>query len=209
MIWLQISANTGPAECCRAVVLALSTIAREAQDCNIRIAVLEDIPGPLAGTSKSILLELDDSSAPGSARLFTEKWKGSIQWIWESKYRAGHKRKNWFINCSTFSPPADVDIGEIVFEATRASGPGGQHVNKTDSAIRATHVLSGISVKVQTERSQHANKKIARQLIIKKLEVAAATSREKGKSERRMDHHNAERGNPSRTFYGDRFVERI
>ena len=60
--------------------------------------------------------------------------------------------------------------GEIRFETLRSSGPGGQHVNKTDSAVRAIHTASGISVKVQLERSQHANKRLARLLIAWKLE---------------------------------------
>ncbi|UUZ54668.1 hypothetical protein LP419_00855 [Massilia sp. H-1] len=90
----------------------------------------------------------------------------------------------------------------------RASGPGGQHVNKTDSAIRATHVASGLSVKVQSERSQHANKRLAAQLLASKLADLAAAATEQGKSERRLRHTQAERGNAARVFVGPRFVER-
>ena len=91
---------------------------------------------------------------------------------------------------------------EIRFETLRASGPGGQHVNKTDSAVRAIHTASGISVKVQSERSQHANKRLARLLIAWKLEQQRQNESAALKSERRMFHHQIERGNPLRTFRG-------
>ncbi len=98
--------------------------------------------------------------------------------------------------------------GAIRYEATRASGPGGQHVNKTDSAIRATHLASGLSVKVQTERSQHANKRLAGQLLASKLAGLARDEAERNKSERRLMHLQAERGNAARVFVGMNFSER-
>ena len=67
----------------------------------------------------------------------------------------------------------EAALRDIRYEAVRASGPGGQHVNKTDSAVRATHLPSGLSVKVQTERSQHANKRLARALLAHKLATQA------------------------------------
>ena len=90
----------------------------------------------------------------------------------------------------------------IRYETLRSSGPGGQHVNKTDSAVRATHLASGISVKVQSERSQHANKRLARLLIAWKLEQQQQENSAALKSQRRMFHHQIERGNPRRTFTG-------
>lgn len=92
--------------------------------------------------------------------------------------------------------------GEIRFESLRSSGPGGQHVNKTDSAVRATHITTGISVKVQSERSQHANKRLATLLIAHHLEQVKEDERAAMKSERRLFHHQIERGNPTRTFKG-------
>lgn len=73
--------------------------------------------------------------------------------------------KNWYVGIGRFSADEHIQSDEIRFETLRSSGPGGQHVNKTDSAVRATHLASGISVKVQSERSQHANKRLARLLI--------------------------------------------
>ncbi|EPE1858051.1 peptide chain release factor-like protein, partial [Escherichia coli] len=92
-------------------------------------------------------------------------------------------------------------------DTLRSSGPGGQHVNKTDSAVRATHLASGISVKVQSERSQHANKRLARLLIAWKLGQQQQENSAALKSQRRMFHHQIERGNPRRTFTGMAFIE--
>jgi peptide chain release factor len=116
-----------------------------------------------------------------------------------------HKRKNWFLGGAIFHPAAALPETAIRYEATRASGPGGQHVNKTDSAIRATHIASGLSVKVQTERSQHANKRLAGQLLASKLAALAQTEADKNKANRRLQHHQTERGNPVRVFVGADF----
>jgi peptide chain release factor len=209
MIWLQLTANTGPVECCLAVRKALDLIHAEARAALVDVRLVEQVDGPAPGTLRSVLLELDDPSAGGGDRILATRWCGSILWVCESPYRKLHKRKNWFLGGSAFMPPDDTAAcGEIRYEATRASGPGGQHVNKTDSAIRATHVASGLSVKVQSERSQHANKRLAAQLLASKLAELATAAVEEGKSERRLRHTQAERGNAGRVFVGPRFVER-
>ncbi len=94
---------------------------------------------------------------------------------------------------------------EIRFETLRSTGAGGQHVNTTDSAVRATHVASGISVKVQCERSQHANKRLALLLIARRLDERMKQADEALRAQRRLLHHQLERGNPIRTFKGERF----
>ncbi|EGM2240005.1 peptide chain release factor H, partial [Salmonella enterica] len=105
-----------------------------------------------------------------------------------------------------FSADEQMQSDEIRFETLRSSGPGGQHVNKTDSAVRATHLASGISVKVQSERSQHANKRLARLLIAWRLEQQRQNECAALKSERRLFHHQIERGNPLRIFKGMAFT---
>ena len=208
MIWLQITANTGPAECCRAVKKALGVLGAEALDAGVEVRIVEQLEGPVAGTFRSVLLELDGGDA--AAQAFAGRWCGSLLWVCESPYRKQVKRKNWFLHGAAFAPPqVDAGLGEIRYEATRASGPGGQHVNKTDSAIRATHVASGLSVKVQTERSQHANKRLAGQLLASKLACLAQAQADSHKGMRRMGHLQAERGNAARVFVGSGFVERL
>jgi peptide chain release factor len=203
MVWLLLSANTGPAECGLAVAKVLARLLRDAAAAQVPVAILEQVDGATGGTLASVLVELGDAA-------FARRWTGSLLWICPSPYRKGHKRKNWFISGTLFAPPdvpAACDSSTIRYEATRASGPGGQHVNKTDSAIRATHIASGLSVKVQTERSQHANKRLAAQLLASKLQARAAAQLEDDKSARRLRHHRGERGNAARVFVGMGFVE--
>lgn len=210
MIWLQLTANTGPEECCLGVAKALAALMDDAARSDAQVRIVEQIDGPIPGTLRSVLLEIDGKGDEACERLLASRWSGSLLWVCESPYRRLHKRKNWFLSGSAFTPPQLApDCGEIRYEATRASGPGGQHVNKTDSAIRATHVASGLSVKVQTERSQHANKRLAGQLLASKLASAAQADADRDKARRRMLHLQAERGNAARVFVGMRFVERL
>lgn len=208
MIWLQLTANTGPVECCLGVTKALLRLLSEAEQAGVIVQVLEEVTGPVQGTLRSVLVELSSAQDNVTVTAFADRWCGTMQWICESPYRLGHKRKNWFLGGAAFAPPQPVADSEIRYEATRASGPGGQHVNKTDSAIRATHIASGLSVKVQTERSQHANKKLAAQLLANKLAGLAEEKREKDKAARRLVHHQGERGNAQRVFSGLKFIER-
>lgn len=201
---LQLSAAQGPDECCLAVAKALAYLLREARAGGIDVDVLESEDGGRTGTFRSVLLSLDGDGAQALAA----DWEGSIQWICPSPYRPGHQRKNWFIGALRCDMPATSLSNEIRFETTRSSGPGGQHVNKTESAVRATHVATGITVKVQTERSQHANKRIATMLIAHRLASRAEALHAAQRAQRRQFHHQVERGGPRRVFKGEAF-ERV
>ena len=209
MIWLQITANTGPAECCLAVHKALKRLLQEASQAQVAVSVIEEIPGPVAGTLSSVFLTLEsaDAGEPAAAGLLARRWSGSLLWVCVSPYRPLHKRKNWFLSGAIYSAAAPLPDSEIRYTATRASGPGGQHVNKTDSAVRATHVATGLSVKVQSERSQHANKRLAGQWLAARLAALGQQAQDEGKAERRLQHHHSERGNAARVFAGMDFRE--
>ncbi len=208
MIVLQLTANTGPEECCLAVRMALAYLCQEAADMGVAVDLLEEAPGAHRETLRSVLLALQGDHATALA----QRWHGSVQWICTSPYRPGHKRKNWFIGVDMFASdarPAGDNLGlldkDLRFETLRSSGPGGQHVNTTDSAVRATHIPSGISVKVQTERSQHANKRLARALLACKLASMAQDAAEHSRAQRRLQHHQVQRGNATRVFSGEDF----
>ncbi|MDN6857844.1 peptide chain release factor H [Pseudomonas sp. CAN2814] len=201
MILLQLSAAQGPDECALAVTKALQHLLREAEASGAEVRVIEEEAGARRGTLLSVLLALDG----GSAATLAEDWSGTLQWVCASPYRPNHGRKNWYFGGAVFSAPQASLEGEVRFETLRSSGPGGQHVNTTDSAVRATHVASGLSVKVQSERSQHANKRLALLLIARKLEERAEQASSELRAERRLVHHHLERGNPRRVFRGERF----
>lgn len=182
---------------------ALDRLIKEAARQDVAVTVLETETGRYSDTLRSALVSLDGDNAWA----LSESWCGTIQWICPSLYRPHHGRKNWFLGIGRFTANEQEQSDAIRYETLRSSGPGGQHVNKTDSAVRATHLASGISVKVQSERSQHANKRLARLLIAWKLEQQQQENSAVLKSQRRMFHHQIERGNPRRTFTGMAFIE--
>ncbi|MFZ4831761.1 peptide chain release factor H [Rouxiella sp. Mn2063] len=202
MILLQISAAQGPDECCLAVSLALRQLTKEALKMQVEVNEVECENGNRPNTLRSVLLTLNGELAEQLA----DQWCGTLQWICDSPWRSGRNRKNWFIGVARFSATVIPKDSEIRVETLKSSGPGGQHVNKTESAVRATHIASGISVKVQSERSQHANKRLAYLLIAHKLEQLEQYQLDAQRAERRLFHHHIVRGMPVRVFSGERFT---
>ena len=91
---------------------------------------------------------------------------GTIKCQFKSPIRPEHKRKNWFIAFNRIligdlNDIAPIGFNDVKYETFKSSGPGGQYVNTTDSAVRATHKPTGITVVAREERSQHMNRKLA------------------------------------------------
>ena len=197
MLLIQITAAHGPAECEHAARLTLRELLRCAEREGAALQILEELP--TAAGCKSALLRVDAESMP----LWLAEWLGTIQWVFASPFRPHHPRKNWFVavqRCE--APEALPQEGEIIFQACRASGKGGQHVNTTDSAVHAVHVASGIAVKVMTERSQHANKRLARELIALKLAQRQQEGLLQSARQRSQQHWQVERGKPVKLMRG-------
>ena len=202
---LQISTAQGPAECRIFARFVLAQILREAEQAGAAAQVLEetaDKHGIL-----SALVRLSGCLADDTA----QRWQGTLQWVCDSPLRPRHPRKNWYIG--VFRLPenrAEHDTGnpaDIVFQTCRAGGKGGQHVNKTESAVRATHTPSGISVRVESERSQHANKKRALELLAVKLAAQHAERLDQHAADAHAQLYQLERGNAVRVFRGKSFAE--
>jgi peptide chain release factor len=207
VILLQISAGQGPAECARAVALILRRLTEEARACGVELTLLEAEKAGQPDAFGCVVVGLEGPEAARNA--LAGRWVGTVQWICQSPFRANYRRKNWFVGITSFetAEEAQLDIKEVRFETLRASGAGGQHVNKTESAVRAIHGKSGLSVKVQSERSQHANKRWALILLARKLAQLASQEAANGRTSRRLAHHSLERGNAGLVFVGPTFQE--
>jgi peptide chain release factor len=207
-IWLQISSGRGPIECQLAVAKLADVIAKDAHKAALACDVLEVVEGRERGTALSALLSLEGEGV----RAFATRTRGSVLWICPSPVRSGHKRKNWFVGVEVLAP-ADTGtvalrVSDIVFEAMRASGPGGQHVNKTESAVRVTHKPTGLVATAREERSQAMNKKLALARLAAMLAEGVSAAKADAERDRWTQHDALERGRPVRTFEGPDFRER-
>jgi peptide chain release factor len=92
------------------------------------------------------------------------------------------------------------DAKDVKWETMRASGPGGQHVNRTESAVRVTHLPTGIQASAAEERSQHRNRKLALARLAQKLAEVDAKQHGEAREKRWRAHQELERGNPVRVY---------
>jgi len=96
--------------------------------------------------------------------------------------------------------PSRFSAADVRFETMRASGPGGQHVNRTESAVRVTHIPTGLQATASEERSQHRNKKLALARLAQKIAAVESRKAEEAGEKRWRAHYGLQRGNPRRVF---------
>ena len=195
---IQITSGKGPAECCRVVARVQNLMLKQAKQQGIQLEVLENKAGGLNGT----LLSATMMATGNNLDTFVKEWTGTIQWIAQSPYRKYHKRKNWFVGVSVFDVkelmqwnPKDVKL-----ETCRSSGPGGQNVNKVETAVRGTHLPSGLQVMVMDSRSQLENKKLCLARLEAKIMIWQTEQLIEQQQNQWQEHNVLKRGNPVKTI---------
>jgi peptide chain release factor len=196
-LWLQVTAGQGPAECAWAVVRVLEQLQREALAASFEFKTVEIEPGPEPGTAHSVLVFVAGGIEVES---FAASWSGTVQWTARSPFRPEHKRKNWFVGIDVIEPVDETRFHpkDVRWETMRASGPGGQHVNRTESAVRVTHLPTGVQATAAEERSQHRNRRLALARLARKLAEADSKRQDDARELRWRAHQQLQRGNPVR-----------
>lgn len=201
--WIQITSGQGPEECCHAVVRITKILMTEAKNFGLTIDIIEES----LKNGDSVLLSIQGDKT----LFFINQWRGSILWICKSPFRPTHKRKNWYIGIEHFfyeERDTTLKLTDITITSMKSGGPGGQHVNTTDSAVRVTHNPTGLSAKASEERSQHMNKKLALARLASQLQNCELDNKKNVQNQQWKQHQDLERGNPIKTYVGEDFKER-
>ena len=179
--FLDIQAGSGGTEAQDWAAMLLRMYVRYAERRGFGVEVLEESPGEVAGI-KSASLKISGDYAFGHLRSET----GVHRLVRKSPFDSGNRRHTSFASVFVYpevddSIEIEINPADLRIDTFRASGAGGQHINKTDSAIRITHLPTNIVVQCQNDRSQHKNRAEAMSMLKARLYEAEMRKRNEEK----------------------------
>ena len=197
---IRLNAGAGGTEACDWSGMLYRMYTRYADRNGFSVEVLDMLDGDEAGI-KSVTFQVNGENAYG----YLKSEKGVHRLVRISPFNAAGKRQTSFVSCDVMpeiEEDLDVEINDddLRIDTYRSSGAGGQHINKTSSAIRITHLPTGIVVTCQNERSQFQNKDKAMQMLKAKLYMLKQQENEEKISGIRGEVKDIEWGNQIRSY---------
>lgn len=203
-MWIQISAGRGPVECARAAQHLVESLTDELAKSGRKVEILSCEKDTVGGWRSALL-------ATDAQDIGDLQQGGTVLWIAPSADRPGHKRKNWFVDVAVLAePPVSQEPSRRGWrvETMRSGGAGGQHVNKTESAVRVTDPATGLSASASEERSQLRNRSLAFARLAEKISHRHAAQGDSHRTTLWERHDQLERGRPVRVYEGGEFRRR-